>query len=72
MEKLKTKIICDHCKGNGYLRINSSSYTEVHQCPTCKSQGEIEVDVVNNKTTVKDLKDLLNDVNKSIPYKAIP
>ena len=72
MEKLKTKIICDHCKGNGYLRINISSYTEVHQCPTCKSQGEIEVDVVNNKTTVKDLKDLLNDVNKSIPYKAIP
>ena len=42
MEK-KVKIICDHCKGNGFLRINASSFTEVHQCPTCKSQGEVKI-----------------------------
>jgi len=43
MEKAKHKAICDHCKGNGYLRECNDSYTEVHQCPTCKSQGEIEI-----------------------------
>ena len=43
MEKVKHKAICNHCKGNGYLRESNGSYTEVHQCPTCKSQGEIEM-----------------------------
>ena len=65
MEKLKTKIICDHCKGNGYLRINTSSYTEVHQCPTCNSQGEVEADLLDDDTTLEDLKNLLEDVNKA-------
>ena len=41
MEKVKHKDICDHCKGNGYLRESNGSYTEVHQCPTCNSQGEV-------------------------------
>jgi DnaJ-class molecular chaperone len=35
--------ICNHCNGNGYLRESNGSYTEVHQCPTCKSQGEIKI-----------------------------
>jgi DnaJ-class molecular chaperone len=43
MEKAKHKAICHHCNGNGYLRESNGSYTEVHQCPTCKSQGEIEI-----------------------------
>jgi len=37
------KAICNHCNGNGYLKVNTSSYSEVHQCPTCKSEGEIEI-----------------------------
>lgn len=73
MEK-KVKIICDHCKGNGFLRINSSSYTEVHQCPTCNSQGEVEAELMeqlmNNGVTSEDiklnkLKNLLEDVEKA-------
>ena len=43
MAKANHKAICDHCKGNGYLRESNGSYTEVHQCPTCKSQGEVEI-----------------------------
>jgi hypothetical protein len=27
--------------GNGYLRINTSSYDEVLHCPKCNSPGEI-------------------------------
>mgnify|MGYP001035303258 FL=1 len=65
MEKQKIKVICDHCKGNGYLRINTSSYTEVHQCPTCNSQGEVEADLLDDDTTLEDLKNLLEDVNKA-------
>ena len=37
------KAICHHCNGNGYLKVSTSSYSEVHQCPTCKSEGEIEI-----------------------------
>ena len=37
------KAICNHCNGNGYLKVSTSSYSEVHQCPTCKSEGEIEI-----------------------------
>jgi hypothetical protein len=29
MEKQVNKIICNHCMGNGYLRINTSSQGEV-------------------------------------------
>tara|TARA_B110000503_G_scaffold122160_1_gene186478 strand:+ start:472 stop:678 length:207 start_codon:yes stop_codon:yes gene_type:complete len=65
MEKQKIKVICDHCQGNGYLRINTSSHTEVHQCPTCNSQGEVEADLLDDDTTLEDLKNLLEDVNKA-------
>ena len=41
MEKQVNKIICNSCMGNGYLRINTSSYDEVLQCPKYNSQGEI-------------------------------
>jgi DnaJ-class molecular chaperone len=72
MEK-KVKIICDHCKGNGFLRINASSFTEVHQCPTCNSQGEVEAElngatnndgIVDDKIKIERLKNLLKDVEK--------
>ena len=53
----KIKIICDHCKGNGYLRETNSSYSEVHHCPTCHSEGEIIV--ANDQVTVADLKETI-------------
>jgi len=76
MAKQKIKVICDHCKGNGYLRESNGSYTEVHQCPTCNSQGEVVAElyeqlindgVVNKDATVKQLKDLLVDPFNTIP-----
>jgi DnaJ-class molecular chaperone len=42
MEKQVNKIICNSCMGNGYLKINTSSYEEVIQCPKCNSQGEVD------------------------------
>ena len=42
MEKQVNKIICNSCMGNGYLKINTSSYEEVVQCPKCNSQGEVD------------------------------
>tara|TARA_A100001011_G_C13876423_1_gene661188 strand:- start:414 stop:584 length:171 start_codon:yes stop_codon:yes gene_type:complete len=53
----KIKIICDHCKGNGYLKVNTDSHSEVHQCPTCHSEGEIIV--ANDQVTVADLKETI-------------
>ena len=53
----KIKIICDHCKGNVYLKVNTDSYSEVHQCPTCQSEGEIIV--ANDQVTVADLKETI-------------
>ena len=76
MEKQKIKVICDHCKGNGYLRESNGSYTEVHQCPTCNSQGEVVAElyeqlindgVVNKDATVKQLQDLLVEPINTIP-----
>ncbi len=76
MAKQKIKVICDHCKGNGYLRESNGSYTEVHQCPTCNSQGEVVAElyeqlindgVVNKDATVKQLKDLLVEPFNTIP-----
>lgn len=40
----KHKAICPHCHGNGYIRVSVPSYSEVRQCETCKSQGEIDVE----------------------------
>ena len=74
MEKQKIKVICDHCKGNCYLRESNGSYTEVHQCPTCNSQGEVVAElyeqlvndeIVNEDATVKTLQDLLVEVDKA-------
>jgi len=37
MNTIKHKIICDNCKGNGYIRFEK----KVFQCWICNSQGEI-------------------------------
>ena len=40
----KHKAICPMCKGNGFKYIADSSWSEVMQCQTCNSQGEIDVE----------------------------
>ena len=35
-------IICDYCKGNGYLRLNFEAEEVIEQCPICQSQGELD------------------------------
>jgi len=40
----KHKAICPQCKGNGYIYLSDSSWTEVKQCETCNSEGEIDVE----------------------------
>ena len=45
MAKLKVnrivKIICDTCRGNGYIKIEKN----VHQCWHCESEGEFYEDI---------------------------
>ena len=43
MENRTHKIICETCKGNGFIYINVSSYDEVKQCKECNSKGEIVI-----------------------------
>ena len=48
MEKSKKtkKVICPHCKGNGFVRVPYQlAKEEVHaQCGVCDSEGEIDVE----------------------------
>jgi len=41
MSTIKHKIICDKCKGNGYIKLEVKNKKEVFQCWICNSQGEI-------------------------------
>mgnify|MGYP000167818175 CR=1 FL=1 len=34
-------IICDHCKGNGYVKIRFEAEQAIEQCKVCDSQGEL-------------------------------
>ena len=48
MEKSKKtkRVICPHCKGNGYIRIPYKLAKEevTAQCGVCDSEGEIDVE----------------------------
>jgi DnaJ-class molecular chaperone len=55
MEKQLNKIICEDCKGNGFIYINVPSYNEVKQCKTCNSQGEIFVKISSGEEMDKFL-----------------
>ena len=35
-------IICDHCKGNGYVKIRFEAEQAIEQCKVCDSQGEVD------------------------------
>ena len=41
MSTIKHKIICDKCKGNGYIKLEVKNDKKVFQCWICNSQGEI-------------------------------
>ena len=34
-------IICDHCKGNGYVRLSFEAEEIIEQCKVCHSQGHL-------------------------------
>lgn len=36
------KIICRHCKGNGYIRVTFEAEKNILQCKKCESQGTIK------------------------------
>jgi len=51
MEKSKkNKVICPHCKGNGFVRVPYHLAKEevVVQCGVCESQGEVNADEVDD------------------------
>ena len=35
------KVICDKCKGNGYIKLEVKNEKKVFQCWICNSEGEI-------------------------------
>ena len=35
------KVICDKCKGNGYIKLKVKNEKKVFQCWICNSEGEI-------------------------------
>ena len=41
MNTIKHKIICDKCKGNGYIKLEVKDEKKVFQCWICNSEGEI-------------------------------
>ena len=56
------KAICPRCHGNGYIKVKESieNPTEtIHQCPQCKSQGELMIDEPRFKNIQKE-RDLLS------------
>jgi len=41
MNTIKPKIICEKCKGNGYIKLEVENEKKVFQCWICNSEGEI-------------------------------
>jgi DnaJ-class molecular chaperone len=37
-------MICQNCKGNGYIRVSWEAEKSIEQCKVCNSQGEIKDD----------------------------
>ena len=35
-------IICNQCKGNGYVKVRFEAEQAIEQCKICNSQGEID------------------------------
>ena len=51
------KIICDKCKGNGYIKLEVKNEKKVFQCWICNSEGEIyEQKNINESVRGADVK----------------
>jgi len=58
MSTIKYKIICDKCKGNGYIKLKVKDEKKVFQCWTCSSEGEIYEKNTNEFTDDTNAKQL--------------
>ena len=64
-KKRKHSAICPDCNGNGYVKIiHDNNETNVHQCWTCESQGELYVDESEVTEFYIDANYITDDVNK--------
>ena len=43
-------IICNQCKGNGYVKVRFESEQDIKQCKVCDSQGELNEDTYYHQT----------------------
>jgi excinuclease UvrABC ATPase subunit len=51
MSTIKHKIICDKCRGNGYIKLEVKNKKKVFQCWICNSEGEIYAQENTDKLT---------------------
>ena len=67
-----TKTICPRCHGNGYIKVKESIEKPVEiiqQCPSCNSQGEIEMSterLILESKLVKELNGIIKKLNGEI------
>ena len=67
-----TKIICPRCHGNGYIKVKESIEKPVEiiqQCPSCNSQGEIEMNteqLILETKLVKELNGIIQKLNNEV------
>ena len=58
MSTIEHKIICDKCKGNGYIKLEVKNEKKVFQCWICNSEGEIYEKNTNESIHAADSKQL--------------
>ena len=58
MNTIKPKIICEKCKGNGYIKLEVENEKKVFQCWICNSEGEIYEKNTNESTNDANAKQL--------------
>ena len=67
-----TKTVCPRCHGNGYIKVKESIEKPVEiiqQCPSCNSQGEIEMSterLILESKLVKELNGIIKKLNGEI------
>jgi len=54
MNTIKPKIICEKCKGNGYIKLEVENEKKVFQCWICNSEGEIYEKNINKSVRDTD------------------
>ena len=71
-----TKTVCPRCHGNGYIKVKESIENPVetiHQCPSCNSQGEINMEktkfterLILESKLVKELNGVIKKLNDEV------